>query len=114
MSAIPVNQSVDVHWQVVAGANVVGAIPGAEHIRKFDCLIAAARFAIQKSAEGNEKVKLYLAVGPAMTAEQAMVMLGASGVMAGDGEIVVKPESGSSGLSERRIELCENPTERHG
>jgi hypothetical protein len=78
MSTIPVNQSVDVHWRVPAGANLFGGAPGAERIRKFDCLIAAARFAVEKSAEGGEWVQLYLAVGPAMTAEEALAFLRAS------------------------------------
>jgi hypothetical protein len=112
MPAIPVNQSVDVHWQIPAGANVAGAVPSAEHIRKFDCLIAAARFAVQKSAEGSEKVKLYLAVGPAMTADQAIVMLGAA--EASDSEIVVKPALGSSSSLERFKERPDKPDERRG
>ena len=74
MSTIPVNQSVDVHWRVPAGAELAGA----GRIRKFDCLIAAARFAVEKSAEGGEWVQLYLAVGPAMTAEEALAFLRAS------------------------------------
>jgi hypothetical protein len=75
MPPIPVNQSVDVHWRVPA---VVGGAPRAERFRKFDCLIAAARFAVEKSAEGGEWVQLYLAVGPAMTAEEALAFLEAS------------------------------------
>jgi hypothetical protein len=71
MPPIPVNQSVDVHWRVPAGAELAGA----GRIRKFDCLIAAARFAVEKSAEGDEMVHLYLAVG---TAEQALAFLEAS------------------------------------
>ena len=78
MPPIPVNQSVDVHWRVPAGANLVGGAPRAERFRKFDCLIAAARFAVEKSAEGGEWVQLYLAVGPAMTAEEALAFLRAS------------------------------------
>jgi hypothetical protein len=78
MPTVPVNQSVDVHWRVPAGANLAGVAPGAERIRKFDCLIAAARFAVEMSAEGNEWVQLYLAVGPAMTAEDAFAFLEAS------------------------------------
>ena len=63
------------HWRVPAGANLVGGAPRAERFRKFDCLIAAARFAVEKSAEGDEMVHLYLAVG---TAEQALAFLEAS------------------------------------
>jgi hypothetical protein len=44
----------------------------------WHCLIAAARFAVEKSAEGGEWVQLYLAVGPAMTAEEAFAFLEAS------------------------------------
>jgi hypothetical protein len=58
--------------------SVWGSPQGAERIRKFDCLIAAARFAVEKSAEGGEWVQLYLAVGPAMTAEEAHAFLEAS------------------------------------
>jgi hypothetical protein len=37
--------ALDVHWRVPAGSNLGRTAPGTERVRKFDCLIAAARFA---------------------------------------------------------------------
>jgi hypothetical protein len=88
MPTVPVNQSVDVHWRVPAGGNLAGIAPGAERIRKFDCLIAAARFAVEKSAEGSEWVQLYLAVGPTMRAEDAFAFLASGRTAPNDADAV--------------------------
>jgi hypothetical protein len=70
MDSIPIDQAVDVHWHLRTALKD-GTISGDAHICKFDGLIAAARFAVQKAAEGNLNVNLYLAVGPALDAVQA-------------------------------------------
>jgi hypothetical protein len=88
MDSIPVDQAVDVHWHLPTALKPEGTISGDEHICKFIGLIAAARFAVEKAAEGNLNVNLYLAIGPALNSTQAQRIVTLSEVQAIKGRAI--------------------------
>lgn len=88
MITIPINQAVDVYWRLPSAPEPDEHANAREHVRKFDGLIAAARFAAQKAAEGNLSIHLYLAVGPALTAAQAGNILELMAANKIDGDVI--------------------------
>jgi hypothetical protein len=60
MTTIPVNQSVDVHSCVPAERKLDGSTACVEHIRKFHCLIAAARLPLRSRTPRNRQPQIKL------------------------------------------------------
>jgi hypothetical protein len=70
MTAILINQAVDVHWHLPS-AQIDGTILGDEVTRTFDNLVPACEFAVAMAKEGNLLVQLYPDIGPVLDISQA-------------------------------------------
>jgi hypothetical protein len=71
MTTLPINQAVDVHWQLPSAQKPDGRIEGDEVVRTFDNLIPACEFAVAMAQEGNLLVTLYPESGPVLDTSQA-------------------------------------------
>jgi hypothetical protein len=71
MTAILINQTVDVHWHLPGAQKTDGTIEGDKVTRNFDNLVPACEFAVAMAKEGNLLVQLYPDTGPILDISQA-------------------------------------------
>ena len=71
MTAILINQNVDVHWHLPSAQKPNGMIEGDEVTRAFTNLIPACEFAVAMAKEGNLLVQLHPADGSVLDVSQA-------------------------------------------
>jgi hypothetical protein len=71
MATISINQGVDVHWTGPSAVQPDRMVEGGRHVRTFEDLIRACRFALEKAAEGNMMIQIYPSVGPSLNLASA-------------------------------------------
>jgi hypothetical protein len=81
--SISINQAADVHWMDQSAVQSNKMIEGG-HIRTFEDLVGACRFAIEKAAEGKLLVRVFPENDPSLNLAQAHIALADKGAIVGN------------------------------